>query len=508
VPKIPIMPITPKQQQALLAKSIEIETEIARHPDGAGVDALLTALATSATAISKRTLQRRLGDLLRDGRIVREGRGPSTRYRLPPVSIIYSRPADGWANSLKMNEPIRAEYAGFADDKASAYSASAEISIPISSEGSNIRDYVRQAIQQRQPVGYDRALLEGYQPNVDYYLDHATRAHLNMIGRRTNTVRPAGTYARDLLARLLIDLSWASSRLEGNTYTRLDTQNLIERGQAADGKDRLEAQMILNHKNAIEMLVQQTGDETHQIGFNTYTFFNLHALLSENLLSDPRESGRLRMRNVEVSGTVFMPLSIPQQIDQLFRLMLTKADAIVDPFEQAFFTMVHSPYLQPFIDVNKRVSRLAANIPLIRHNLCPLSFVDVPGETYIDGILGVYELKRVALLRDVFVWAYERSCQRYAVIRDTTAEPDPIRLRYREDMIAVIVDIVRNLRASDAATVNVLAAISLPNIPQIDLQRVVDFILEDLQNLYEGNVARYRLRVSEYDTWAAKNSRP
>jgi hypothetical protein len=306
----------------------------------------------------------------------------------------------------------------------------------------------------------------------------------------------------------LIDLSWASSRLEGNTYTRLDTQNLIERGQAADGKDRLEAQMILNHKNAIEMLVQQTGDETHQIGFNTYTFFNLHALLSENLLSDPRESGRLRMRNVEVSGTVFMPLSIPQQIDQLFRLMLTKADAIVDPFEQAFFTMVHSPYLQPFIDVNKRVSRLAANIPLIRHNLCPLSFVDVPGETYIDGILGVYELKRVALLRDVFVWAYERSCQRYAVIRDTTAEPDPIRLRYREDMIAVIVDIVRNLRASDAATVNVLAAISLPNIPQIDLQRVVDFILEDLQNLYEGNVARYRLRVSEYDTWAAKNSRP
>ena len=89
--------------------------------------------------------------------------------------------------------------------------------------------------------------------------------------------------------------------------------------------------------------------------------------------------------------------------------------------------MVHIPYLQPFIDVNKRVSRPGANIPLIRHNLCPLSFIDVPERAYVEGTLGVYELTNIDLLRDVFVWAYERSCQRYIAIRATAAEPDPTR---------------------------------------------------------------------------------
>jgi Fic family protein len=85
---------------------------------------------------------------------------------------------------------------------------------------------------------------------------------------------------------------------------------------------------------------------------------------------------------------------------------------------QAFFVMVHIPYLQPFDDVNKRVSRLAANIPFLKQNLAPLSFVDVPEPDYVDGTLGIYELRRVELARDVFAWAYERSCQRYTVVRD------------------------------------------------------------------------------------------
>jgi Fic family protein len=75
--------------------------------------------------------------------------------------------------------------------------------------------------------------------------------------------------------------------------------------------------------------------------------------------------------------------------------------------------MVQLPYLQPFEDVNKRVSRIGANLSLIQHNLCPLSFIDVPERAYVEGTLGVYELNQIELLRDVFVWAYERSCQRY-----------------------------------------------------------------------------------------------
>jgi Fic family protein len=192
--------------------------------------------------------------------------------------------------------------------------------------------------------------------------------------------------------------------LEGNTYSRLDTQNLIEFGRYAEGKDAQDAQMILNHKAAIELLV----DDTDVIGFDSHTFLSLHGLLSENLMPDPDASGRLRSRPVDIGGTVFIPLGAPQVIEDCFHAILDKASEISDPFEQAFFVMVHLPYLQPFEDVNKRVSRLVANISLLKHNLCPLTFIDVPDRAYIDATLGVYELNRVELLRDLFVWAYER----------------------------------------------------------------------------------------------------
>jgi hypothetical protein len=150
-----------------------------------------------------------------------------------------------------------------------------------------------------------------------------------------------------------------------------------------------------------------------EVGFDSFTFKNLHAVLSQDLMRDPQASGRLRRRAVDISGTVFHPAALPQVIEDCFEQLLSKAAVIPDPFEQAFFLMVQLPYLQPFEDVNKRVSRVGANISLIKHNLCPLSFVDVPERAYVEGTLGVYELNEVDLLRDVFVWAYERSCQRY-----------------------------------------------------------------------------------------------
>src|SRR3546814_3947898 len=156
------------------------------------------------------------------------------------------------------------------------------------------------------------------------------------------------------------------------------------------GKDQLEAQMILNHKAAIEMLVEQAGE----IGFNRYTVQNLHALLADNLLPAAAAGGRLRRVDVAIAGSVYQPLAVPQQIEEHFDTLLAKAQAIEDTFEQAFFAMVQLPYLQPFDDINKRTSRLAANIPLIRHNLAPLSFVDVPHDLYIEGTLGGYEINR------------------------------------------------------------------------------------------------------------------
>ena len=132
--------------------------------------------------------------------------------------------------------------------------------------------------------------------------------------------------------------------------------------------------MILNHKEAIEFLVESSGE----VDFNRYTILNLHALLSNNLLPNPTSSGRLRVFGVGITNSVFTPLGIPQLIEAFFDLLLEKARQIENPFEQAFFILVQLLYLQPFDDVNKRVSRLAANLPFNRHNLAPLSFIDVP----------------------------------------------------------------------------------------------------------------------------------
>jgi hypothetical protein len=449
---------------------------ISQYPDGVGVGVIEKRLKGKS---SRRTLIRRLNALVDQGRLRRQGEARALTYVLPSQAPKTTAGVEARAHIAEAGDQLKAE---------------AETYVPLSDAGRVVRDYVRQAIQQRKPVGYNREFVESYRPNETFYLPPDIREHLGRIGRPPGAERPAGTYARDILNRLLIDLSWASSRLEGNTYTRLDTENLIEKGQAAEGKDRREAQMILNHKAAIELVVQNA----EEIGFNVYTFFNLHALLSENLLSNPRDSGRVREAIVDIGGTVFHPLAIPQQIEDYFRLILDKAGAIGDPFEQAFFIMVQIPYLQPFIDVNKRVSRLGANISFIQRNLCPLSFVDVPERAYVDGTLGVYELNRIELLRDVFVWAYERSCQRYLAVKQSLPEPDPFRLKYRAALIETVATVVRMLQLP---TDVVVRSVAKSLIPAGDLDHFVAMVLSDLDHLHEGNIARYQLRLSGYRAW-------
>jgi len=248
-----------------------------------------------------------------------------------------------------------------------APTAEAGTNVPLSLHGKEVQNYVQQPIDRRPAAGYNPDLLHNYQPNRDAYLNPFERSRLMELGQTARQKEPAGTYARHILERLLIDLSWNSSRLEGNTYSLLDTQILLSQGQQANDKSAAEAQMILNHKEAIEFLV----DFAPETGFNRYTITNLHALLSNNLLRDPAASGRLRTFPVGITNSAYLPLSLPQQIEEYFELFLEKAEQIKDPFEQSFFAMVHLPYLQPFDDVNKRVSRLAANIPLNKWNLAP-----------------------------------------------------------------------------------------------------------------------------------------
>lgn len=459
-----------------------IEQVISEHPDGIGISALEKALSRRwSKVLNRRTLQRRLQRLLTDKRITSEGESIALVYKTAACKSTH-------ATSSVIKQSMRDE------DEANNY-------IPVSPEGGIIRDLIQQPLIRRKPVGYHRSFLEDYKPGITFYLSESLRGQFHEMGRTPANERPAGTYARDILNRLLVDLSWASSHLEGNTYNRLDTQNLIDFGQAAEGKDIQETQMILNHKAAIEMLI----NEADQVGFNPFTFLNLHAILSENLLPDEDACGRLRRRPVNISGSVFHPLAMPQVLEDHFHLLLNKAAAIPDPFEQSFFVMVHVPYLQPFEDVNKRVSRLGANISLIQNNLCPLSFIDVPKQAYVDGTLAVYEFNQIDLLRDVFVWAYERSCQLYLAITQTTADPDPLRIRYREAVIQAIQAVVQKGLPPSPHTIQQLAN---ELVQENDRKAFEKITLEALQRLHEGNVARYRLKLSEFQAWKKGGERP
>jgi len=160
-------------------------------------------------------------------------------------------------------------------------------------------------MEQRSPAGDHLEFLENYIPNTDSYLTADDKKLLADMGKTAQPDYPAGAYARKILSRLLIDLSWNSSRLEGNTYSLLDTERLIAAGIAADDKSATDTQMILNHKDAIEFIVNGAEDTD----FNRYTILSLHALLSDNLLPDPTASGRLRNHPVGINNSVFTPLA-------------------------------------------------------------------------------------------------------------------------------------------------------------------------------------------------------
>lgn len=454
----------------------QVKALLRQQPQGLTLAELQNSLQGVA---SRRSIQRRLDQWTRQKAIRAEGVRRGRRY--------FESPAPGEAQIIQ--PPTGALHIAGTPPEVTP-------SVPISTAGREIQDFVRRPLADRPPVGYEREFLEGYVPNETAYLPEVIRTHLHELGRTLNGNRPAGTYARDILNRLLIDLSWSSSRLEGNTYSLLDTRELIERGTVAAGKNAKETQMILNHKAAIELLV----DSAAEVGVNRYTITNLHAILADNLLDDPRNAGRLRTTPIAISASTYVPTAIPQLIEEMFSRLVETGSAIRNPFEQSFFLMVHLPYLQPFVDVNKRTSRLAANIPLIRRNLVPLSFLDVPEQTYIDGLIGIYELRRVELLRDLYVWAYERSARQYKTVRDSLPEPDLFRLRYRSALTEVIGDIVRRrIPQTEVA----IADSARPMVDAADIPAFTQMVLREIGGLHEGNIARYRLRPSEFQQWRA-----
>lgn len=354
-----------------------------------------------------------------------------------------------------------------------------------------VRAHLQTPYTRRKPATYRKEFLDRYIPNRTFYLGEADRQRLHEAGKPVPPPLPAGTYARRILEKLLVDLSWASSRMEGNTYNILETERLIRFGEEASGKDRKEAVMILNHKEAIQYIV----DNLAVIAVSRRDLCDIHALLAGGLLADPGMAGRLRLMPVGISHSSYSPPGDRFEIEEEFRILIEKAAAIAEPFEQSFFLLVHIPYLQAFADVNKRTSRIASNIPLLKADLAPMSFLAMNDRDYMDGLIGIYELNNVSLLRDAHIDAYLASAENYRVLRAEVETPEKAALAYRDFVRRAVRRCVLDWKAFLPDHVTAMAAEA--GIPDADRQEVVNYVGREFHGLHEGNVIRYRLRPED-----------
>ena len=363
-----------------------------------------------------------------------------------------------------------------------------------------VRSHLTVPYNQRTPAFYNSEFIDRYIPNKSFYLPENDRLRLYEAGRPVPKPT-AGTYASRILERLLVDLSWASSRMEGNTYDILETERLVRLGQEALGRDRKEAVMILNHKEAIQYVVENLAE----IAITRRDIFNIHALLADGLLSDPSMAGRLRRMPVGIAHSSYRPLDNPYTIEEEFEILITKATAIIDPFEQSFFLLVHIPYLQAFDDINKRTSRIASNIPLLKADLAPMSFLAVNDADYIDGLLGIYELNNLSMLRESYIEGYIASAENYRVIRAELESPEKAALIYRDFVRSAVRHCVLNTKEFRQAEVEIMSVEA--GIPEEDREQVVRYVEKQISGLHEGNLIRYSLNVQDLDEFVNQQSR-
>ena len=210
------------------------------------------------------------------------------------------------------------------------------------------------------------------------------------------------------LKRLIIELSWKSSKIEGNTYTLLDTEKLLLENKEAAGHDRKETQMILNHKDAFNFIRENAWQ------FKTITQKNLEALHA--ILVKELDIGLgLRKKPVGVLGSPYRPLDNSYQIAEAIEALNKTISRIPAPYAKALIAILGISYIQPFEDGNKRTARLAANAVLLSHGLAPLSYRSVDENDYKEAMLVFYELNSIEPFKKIFIEQYAFAAQNYAI---------------------------------------------------------------------------------------------
>jgi len=446
----------------------EITALLESHPEGLSRGQIENYLNIS---INIKTLQRRLVSLVNDGRLVKTGEKKATKYY--PATLTTE------TNKRQIKNKTQQIF---------------------SQKSLEALKFLETPLHAREKVTYKREFLENYVPNETFYVPKNARTKLLGEGKRFDEALAAGTYARQICQRLLIDLSYNSSRLEGNTYSWLDTQRLVEDGISAEGKVHEETVMIMNHKEAILFLVENAQD----IELNSLTIRNLHHLLAQDLLANPEACGNIRKIEVDIDKSSYKPLNNPHVLTELLELILIKAKKIGDPFEQSFFLLVHLSYLQAFEDVNKRTSRLSCNIPFIKQNLCPLSFTDVSREDYTAALLSIYEKNDITAMLDLFYWAYVSSCEQYGVVKKSLGEIDAFRIQTRQQRKDVMGQVIKQGLHGELAIAFIENFCSEQGINDED--KFTAMTITDLSTLHAGAIVGLGITQAQLENWLEKKT--
>lgn len=206
--------------------------------------------------------------------------------------------------------------------------------------------------------------------------------------------------------RLAIDLSWKSSQIEGNTYSLLETERLLKDRETAAGKTKEEAIMLLNHKEALDFIMEHT-DYLNPLSVSKIE--DIHSILTKELLVERN----LRKRRVGISGTNYRPLDNEFQISEALRNTCDVINCKKSVFEKALLALVLISYIQPFMDGNNRTARIVSNAILMNANHCPLSFRTVDSIDYKKAMLLFYEQNNISKIKEIFINQFEFAVKTY-----------------------------------------------------------------------------------------------
>lgn len=316
------------------------------------------------TGYSDATIKRLVAELVKSGDIIVEGKARATRYRL---------------------------------------SAQAHLLMPL-----NLDTYFAQDVDERKmQTSFNFELIREQIPSVTLFTDEE-RAHLNGLQKefRQHVKEMTRNEYNKEMERLGIDLSWKSSQIEGNTYSLLETEHLLRESQAADGKTREEAVMLLNHKHALRFILDNP-DYLQELTVSHIE--DIHSLLTDDLSVDKG----IRHRRVGITGTRYRPLDNEFQIREAMHDMCSIVNAKDDVFEKALITLLLLSYIQAFSDGNKRTARITSNALLIANGYCPLSFRSVDSIDYKKAMLIFYEQNNLYAFKKIFIDQFEFAVKEY-----------------------------------------------------------------------------------------------